>query len=108
MNTSFWFQASKSKIVTIALCVGDSSCWGVSVNGRLLSGSYGSPEEAAFFANRKDFGGELVVELFSGVSVPSDIRIWRPGQPPEPQTPAVNNQPRDCRNRHRRLGSINL
>jgi len=107
MSTSYWFQASKSKIVRIALSERDSSRWGIWLNNQLLDDASGSAEEAALRANQKKFGEQNAVELFDGVSVPSDIAFWRPS-PPEMPAPASQTIARDCRDRHRRPGSTQL
>jgi len=103
MVTSYYYQASKSKTVRISL---SERGWAIYLNDRLLYDRYGSAEEAALCASRKDFGDQMAIELFNGVSVPSVIEYWR--QTP-PELHAKNKpKPKSCKDRHRRPGLTQL
>jgi hypothetical protein len=108
MSTSYWFRASKSKIVRIAPDEDNASQWCISLNDQLLAGRYGSAEEAAYCAKHHDFGDELSTDLFNGVSVPENLSSWSQ-TPPELQAQAEHTaKPRDCRDRHRKPASTQL
>ena len=106
MTTSYYYLASKSKIVRISLSEHDSSCWGIYLNDRLLYDRCRSAEEAADCAHNNDFGDELAVQLFTGVAVPSDINQWRTTPPELPFQHEL--KPKDCAVRHRRTRSTQL
>jgi hypothetical protein len=100
MNTgSFWHRAARGKVVRIGPVGGDISRWGVWLNDQLLCDTYGSAEEAAYCASRRDFGDENAIRRWAGISVPSEISFWRRIPPEEPVSPSDENDKSECKNR---------
>ena len=99
---SYWYLASKSKIVRISPGSCDCLRWSVFLNDQLICDSYGSAEEAALSASRRDFSTELAVRIFSGVTVPSDINMWRTIPPELPGFVPQENHSRECKGHTRR------
>ena len=104
-----YYRASRDKIVRIAPATQDLSRWGVWLNGQLLCDRFGSAEDAAFGAHKKNFSTSMANELFGGVYVPADIDQWLETDPYVP-LPAVQKPTStdDCRNRHGRFGPRRL
>lgn len=50
----------------------------------LIQDGFSSPELAALCASKNDFSDSRASELFSGVSVTSDLNAWRTARPKTP------------------------
>ena len=60
------------------------SRWDLWISGKLVCPAhYQSPDDAAFFASRSDFGDEELNEKYKRLRVPDDLRRWRVGKLPE-------------------------
>ncbi len=103
---SFWYRASRRNVVRISEI--DGSRWGVYLNEILICNSFGSAEEAAERANKKDFDTETAVERFGGVYVPWDLNRWRRTPPEEPAPASDNGNLGECRNRPWKSGHNRL
>jgi hypothetical protein len=87
MNSdSYWYKSYR-----IGRTSYDASRWGVSFEGQLLCDSYGSAEEAALAANKKDFDNEDAVRICGGSYAPSDLSMWRTS--PQEILPAPSKRP---------------
>jgi len=54
------------------------SRWDLWISGkRVCPAYYKSPDDAAFFASRSDFGDEELNEKYEQLRVPNDLQQWR-------------------------------
>lgn len=103
MNSdSYWYLASASKIVRIGRSAHSCLTWSIWLNDRLIYDNCSDAEEAALRASTKNFSDEYAVDLFSGVSVPSDINMWRTAPPELPQLPSIQITSEECKSHRRR------
>ena len=100
MPDNYWFVASTKtrNVLRISSSPGDAREWAIWLNDRILADKYGSPDEAADSASRKDFAITFWV--------PSDLRQWRTTDPNnplftgQPQIPTPPERPEsECKNR---------
>src|ERR1041385_7700305 len=103
---SYWYEARRGKVVRIGLNPHDCTRWGVWLNEQLLCDGFGSAEEAALCANRRDFSTMTPIELFGGISVPSELRFWRTAPPEQPVSVLEQDYRTECKNRLWKPGGL--
>jgi hypothetical protein len=86
----------------------DASKWGIWYDEMLLCDGYGSAEEAALAANKKDFDSEDAVRICAGSYSPSDINMWRTIQPQVPSVVRQGTPKSSCTSRDRTVNSTRL
>ncbi len=76
MNEHCYLFVSKKGEVTIAPNEDWPSRWVLRVNGKAVRLDYRDPEEASYFASRRDFGDEELEQIYIGLRVPAELDKW--------------------------------
>lgn len=104
MNSdSYWYKGYR-----ISRTNHDANRWGVWYKERLLCDTYGSPEEAALAANKKDFDIVDAIDLCGGIYAPSEINMWQTTPPQIPAIPLPGTSTTSCKGRSRKTNSTRL
>lgn len=92
METDFyWLVSPSGPTIHIAPSRHDASSWAIYLDDMLVSDGFGSPDEAAFKANRKDLE-ENARQVLSRIWVPAELSQWRTTKPEKPiGIPNANN-----------------
>ena len=72
----FCFKTRKGTL-KIVESIARPSRWDLYLGDELIRPDYQSIQEAASFANRSDFGDELLDQLLKHVAVPDDLTRWQ-------------------------------
>ena len=76
MNCKCYLFRSFKGDVTITENEEHRSLWDLRIGGKLIRPKYKSPEEAADFASRRDFGDEELEQIYVGLRVPGELDRW--------------------------------
>ena len=90
MKARFWFVAS-TKTRNVLCIKPHASDWSIWLNDELLDSKFGSPEEAAECANKKNFSTEMAIQAVQ-FWVPANLDQWRKS-PPEDKVIGGQTQP---------------
>jgi hypothetical protein len=77
MDSDYYEWPTSRGPVTIERNEESPGLWDLYLNGAPLQEGYNDPDEAAFDANKADFGNANKIYLLKGIYVPSDLSQWR-------------------------------